>query len=102
MLIRVFATLRMIVGGAKVTVQAGPGNSFLEMLDELVVLHPGLQDQLFRDGELSSRIHVFLNGRDVRYLGGIDMEIPEDGEVLIFPPVGGGRCGVNITACPSG
>ncbi|MBI3957525.1 MAG: MoaD/ThiS family protein [Chloroflexi bacterium] len=91
MQIRVFATLRMIVGGAKVTLRSGPGNTFREMLDELVVLHPGLQDQLFRDGELSSRIHVFLNGRDIRYLGGIDMQIPEDGEVLIFPPVGGGQ-----------
>jgi len=90
MQIRVFATLRMVVGGAKVTLQSGPGNTFRELLDELVSVHPGLQEHLFKDGELSSRIHVFLNGRDIRYLGGIDMQIPEDGEVLIFPPVGGG------------
>ncbi len=35
-------------------------------------------------------IHVFLNGRDIRDLGGMDMPIPEDAQVRIFPPVGGG------------
>lgn len=90
MQVKVFATLRLIVGDSKIQLEAGPGNTFRELLDELVTKYPGLKDELFKDGELSSRIHVFLNGRDIRYLGGLDMEIPEDGEVLIFPPVGGG------------
>jgi molybdopterin converting factor small subunit len=42
-------------------------------------------------GELRSNIHIFLNGRDVRYLGGLEMPIPEHADVCIFPPVGGGR-----------
>ena len=35
-------------------------------------------------------IHVFLNGRDIRYLDGMDMVIPQEAQVRIFPAVGGG------------
>ena len=89
--VRLYATLRPIVGGSKVTLNTGPGATFQQMLDELIARWPDLKTELFdRDGELHNNIHVFLNGRDVRYLGGLEMEIPENAEVRIFPPVGGG------------
>ena len=58
----------------------------------LIERWPALERELLDgNGELHTGIHVFLNGRDVRYLGGLDMVIPESGDVRIFPPVGGGR-----------
>ena len=60
-------------------------------LEELIERYPAMQSELFdAKGALHTGIHVFLNGRDVRYLDGLDMEIPADAEVRIFPPVGGG------------
>lgn len=89
--VRIYATLRPIVGGPKVSLEAGPGNTFRQMLEELIERYPAMQRELFdAEGALHTGIHVFLNGRDVRYLDGLDMEIPEDAEVRIFPPVGGG------------
>lgn len=89
--VRVFATLRPIVGGASVQLDAGPGDSVRSMLEELVRRWPDMERELFdKDGQLHNNIHVFINGRDVRYLGGLDMEIPADAQVRIFPPVGGG------------
>ena len=41
-------------------------------------------------GEVSSYIHIYLNGRDIRYRDGADTVIPEDAELRIFPSVGGG------------
>jgi molybdopterin synthase sulfur carrier subunit len=51
-----------------------------------------LERELFdAQGELRTNIHIFLNGRDVRYLGGLEMPIPENADICVFPPVGGGQ-----------
>ncbi len=102
--VRVYATLRAIVGGPKVTLNSGPGDSFRTLLHELITRWPALQKELFdRNGELHTGIHVFLDGRDIRYLGGMDTPIPEGAEIRIFPPVGGGAAAVlnNGGAAPS-
>ncbi len=92
MQLRVYATLRPIVNGSTITLEAGPGDTFRTLLDELSRKWPALKKELFdTSGQLSTGVHVFLNGRDIRYLGGLDMVIPDDAEVRIFPPVGGGR-----------
>ncbi len=91
MQVRVYATLRPIVGGATVEVAAGPGDTFRNLVEELVQRWPAMQRELFdRDGPLNTGIHILLDGRDIRYLGGRDGTIPSHGEIRIFPPVGGG------------
>lgn len=90
--VRVYATLRPIVGSAVVAVETAPGESFRKLLNEMAERWPRLRGELFdADGELQNRIHVFLNGRDIRYLGGLDMPIPEGAHIRVFPPVGGGE-----------
>ncbi|MGL4650400.1 MAG: ubiquitin-like small modifier protein 1 [Caldilineaceae bacterium] len=92
MQVRVYATLRPIVGGATVHLETAPGASVRTLLDELIVRWPAMQAELFDGaGALHNNIHVFINGRDVRYLGGLDVAIPEGADLRIFPPVGGGR-----------
>lgn len=90
--VRLFATLRPIIGGPAVQVNAGPGDSVRALLDELIERWPAMKKELFDStGQLHNNIHVFINGRDVRYLGGLDMAIPADAQIRIFPPVGGGK-----------
>ncbi|NUQ36401.1 MAG: MoaD family protein [Caldilineales bacterium] len=90
--VRIYATLRPLVGGASaIELVAGPGDTVRAALDELTTRWPQLRAELFdAQGSLSGRIHVFLNGRDVRYLAGLDMPIPPHADLRIFPPVGGG------------
>ncbi len=91
MQVRVYATLRPIVGGATVDVTTAAGDTFRVLLEELVTRWPAMQRELFdREGRLSTGIHILLDGRDIRYLGGLDLPIPAQGEIRIFPPVGGG------------
>lgn len=92
MKVRVYATLRPIVGGKEASLSVGVGDTFRQIIDEMVVRWPALERELFDGkGELRTNIHIFLNGRDVRYLGGLDMPIPENADICIFPPVGGGQ-----------
>ena len=67
------------------------GDTFRQMLDEMLIRWPALERELFdKQGALRTNIHIFLNGRDVRYLDGLDMAIPDKADVCVFPPVGGG------------
>lgn len=90
--VRLFATLRPIVGGPVIQLQTEPGASVRTLLDEMIARYPAMQKELFDgEGKLHNNIHVFVNGRDVRYIGGLDVAIPEGASIRIFPPVGGGR-----------
>ncbi len=91
MKVKLYASLRPLVGGqTSVELETGPGDTIQDMLDELMEKWPALRDELLENGDISSRIHVFLNGREVRYMDGLDMVIPENADLRIFPPVGGG------------
>ncbi len=91
MKVKLFATLRLLVGAREVEVSAGPGDPVGKVLQELVEKYPALKPEIFKeDGTLQDRVHIFLNGRDVRYLNGLDTVIQEGQDLRIFPPVGGG------------
>ena len=92
MKVKIFATLRPLVGADSLELKTGPGDTIADALNEIIERWPQLKPELYGpDGELSNRIHIFLNGRDVRYLDGLDMKIPEGADLRIFPPVGGGQ-----------
>jgi molybdopterin synthase sulfur carrier subunit len=90
-IIRVYASLRQIVGAREVDVPAGEGSTVRDALLALVEKYPGLADSLWQGGDhLSGHVAVLLNGRDLRHLDGLDTRV-EEGDILhIFPPVGGG------------
>jgi molybdopterin synthase sulfur carrier subunit len=92
MKVRVFGTLRMVVGDQKhVEVRVADGASARELLDQLILAYPGLQEKVLRQGgELRGGVGIFVNGRSVRFLDGLDTAIHEGDEVALFPPVGGG------------
>ena len=92
MQVRVFATLRPIVGGARVPVTTTvPGSTVRDLVDEMVTRWPELRPEMVDDqGNLLDRIKIFVNGRYIRYLDNLDTVIPEGANITIFPPVGGG------------
>lgn len=91
MQIRVYATLRQITNAASISLEHGPGDTFRALVDELIATYPAMQKELFNgNGELNTGIHILLDGRDIRYLGGLDSTIPHGAEIRIFPAVGGG------------
>lgn len=92
MKIRVYATLRDIVGGPTVQLDNLTEATVGEMLDHLFVRFPNVREHvLTSNGEMHSAFHVLINGRDARYLDGPETVITPQDEVRIFPPVGGGR-----------
>lgn len=91
MKIKIYATLRDLAQTDVLDVPCQTGDRISDLLRAIVENWPILRPELLdENGELSSRIHLFINGRDVRYLDGVNMPVPEDADIRIFPPVGGG------------
>ena len=91
MQVKVFATLRPIVGGAIVPTTTEPGQTVRVLVDEMITRWPDLRPEMVdTTGKLLQRIQIFVNGRNIIYLNGIETVIPERANISIFPPVGGG------------
>lgn len=91
MQVKLYATLRPIIGGAMAPVETGPGQTVRELVDELVTRWPALRPEMVDEqGNLLQRIQIFVNGRSIAFGDGLATVLPADANVAIFPPVGGG------------
>jgi len=88
--VRIPTPLRSATGGAsEVTVNAG---TVREMVADLERQHPGIQGRICEDsGEIRRFVNVFVGDEDIRFLKGLDTEIPDGSQVSIIPAVAGGR-----------
>jgi molybdopterin converting factor small subunit len=67
------------------------GHSLQQILDALENAHPGLQKRVLDDaGKLRRFVNVYVDGEDVRFLQGLETQVPERSEVAIIPAVAGG------------
>jgi molybdopterin synthase sulfur carrier subunit len=81
--------LRAQTGGNKQIDLAGA--SVGELVTGLVEQYPSLRGQLLTDeGELNRFVNVYVNGQDVRYLGGLATPVEARDEVRLLPAMAGG------------
>jgi sulfur-carrier protein len=67
------------------------GSTVGELLNDLVIRHPDLREQLFTaEGSLHRFVNLYVNGRDVRYLEVLDTPVGERDSVIILPAMAGG------------
>jgi sulfur-carrier protein len=91
MQVRVFATLRDVLGTKQIDVPLDGPATVGAVLENLVQRYPALGRKLWnQDGNLTGSITVMVNGRAVQYLSGLDTQIGPDDNLTLFPPIGGG------------
>jgi MoaD family protein len=67
------------------------GGTVGDAVQALVGRHPGLAEQLLTpEGELHRFVNVYVNGRDVRYLAGLETPIAAQDEIRLLPAIAGG------------
>lgn len=87
--VRIPTQLRTLTGG--VDEVAAAGGTVVEVIDDLERNHPGLRERLVDDsGSLRRFVNVYLDDEDVRFLKGLDTQVPEDSRISIIPAVAGG------------
>jgi MoaD family protein len=90
--VRLFAGLRAVVGQPSIEVEIAPGATVRELIDRLVAEHSGLAPELLDEaGELSRRVSVIVDGRNVVHLPrGFATPLAGPERIHIFPAVAGG------------
>ncbi len=89
--VRLYASLRELAGERDIDVALPDDPIIRDLLRRLVELRPGLSHRLLdEDGNIPRFVNVFVNGRDIRHLGGLDTPVMPDDEVTILPPAAGG------------
>lgn len=87
--VRIPTILRSYTGGAnEVTAE---GSNLTEILASLEANHPGIRARVIDDaGALRRFVNIYVGDEDVRFVGGLDAEVPADAKLSIIPAVAGG------------
>lgn len=87
--VKIPTQLRSLTGGEKEVFASG--GSIAELIDHLETVHPGIKERLLDEsGALRRFVNVYLGDEDVRFLQGIDTEVPDGESISIIPAVAGG------------
>ena len=91
--IKIYATLRDVTGSKTVHLDTASEITVGQMLQELSIKYPNLHAKLHNSatGELYTAIQILINGRDMRYIKGMETIMTVEDDVRMFPPIGGGR-----------
>jgi len=91
MRIRVYGTLRSVVGDKEIDLPTSAKSSARSVLERLLVAYPGLEKKLLREGDtLQGGVQIMVNGRSIQFLDGLDTPLEDSDQLALFPPIGGG------------
>lgn len=87
-LVRYYANLRDVTGKKEEYISADSIYSVLEILKS--EYGDKFTKMLYRDGNLIGNVIIMVNGKNIRFINGLNSKITSGDEVDIFPPVAGG------------
>jgi molybdopterin converting factor small subunit len=92
MKVSMFGTLRLATGGVTETqVHIAGRCTAREALNQLAVTYPGLSQKVFGEGqELKRGLNLFVKGRSIRLLDGLNTLLQEGDDLVLLPLLGGG------------
>ena len=90
---RLFASIRELVESNKYELYVEKGTSLREALIRFInETNPKILDLVIdrKTNQLRDSFAIFIDGKNIRFLNGLDTKIEKDTNIAIFPPVGGG------------
>ena len=86
--VRVPPVLREDAGGER-EVQAS-GETVRELIEDLSTRLPSLGERIYDGEQIRPFVNVYVDGEDVRTLGGLDVPVRENSTVVLLPAMAGG------------
>ncbi len=91
MRVRIYATLRELVGSSAIDLQIPEATDVRRVLQRAGAEYPKLGNKLWDgNGQLNRSIQVLVNGRSILFMSGLETPVQPGDKVDLFPPVGGG------------
>lgn len=85
--IRLFATLRDLIGKKTLTIPFEEGQTVRQLVDDLGALEPKLYNEMVApDGALTGAVRILVRGYNIDDLEGLDTIIKADDQVVLMPP----------------
>jgi molybdopterin synthase sulfur carrier subunit len=88
--VKLFGEFRSAVGRDRVDLELAEGSTCGQALRELAMRSGSLRDLLFEREEFRDHLQVFLNGRNVAHLQGLETSLSAGDVLTFFPPISGG------------
>ena len=89
--IRLFAMLRDVVGDKEIAVPFEDGGTVRELIRAIHDVNPDLAAKIIDEsGQLTGFVNIFVDGRNILFVEGLDTRIAPGVGVNLFPPVAGG------------
>ncbi|HJR44855.1 MAG TPA: MoaD/ThiS family protein [Actinomycetota bacterium] len=86
--VRIPTQLRTLTDGSGEVAAAGA--TLGEVIDDLESRFPGIGERILNAGELRRFVNLYVDGEDVRFLGGLQTPVAAGAAVAIIPAVAGG------------
>ncbi len=87
--VRIPTILRTYTAGAGEV--SADGGTLATVLDSLESSHPGIRARILDDaGALRRFVNIYIGDEDVRFVGGLEAEVPDGTKISIIPAVAGG------------
>jgi molybdopterin synthase sulfur carrier subunit len=91
MRVKLYATLRAIVGEPVVELDLPEGATARDLVGELVRRWPDTEAHVLADGRIARKVNVLVDGRNIRWLPDGEKTVLDPGcKVDVFPPAAGG------------
>ncbi len=87
--VRVPPVLREDAGGAREVRTSG--GTVRELIEDLSAQLPTLGERIYDGEDVRPFVNVYLDGEDIRTLGGLDVPVQEDSTLVLLPAMAGGR-----------
>ena len=87
--VRSFAGFRHILGKER-DIELATGGSVEDLLEALCAAHANLRPMLFGESGLKEDVNIFVAGKNIASLHGIQTKVADGDEVALFPAAIGG------------
>ena len=86
--VRIPPTLRPETGGAREL--TGDGDTVRDVLRDVGDRFPALGARIWENGSLAEYVNVYVDGEDIRTLGGVDAPVRAGSSLILLPAMAGG------------
>ena len=88
--VKFYAHLRNLIGKKMIEVALEEGSIVSNLLDKMI-LDLKIKEVLFDENDvLRPEITILKNGREIKFLKGLETKLSQDDEISVFPMVAGG------------
>lgn len=89
--VRFFATFKQITNQRDIEFSIEEGVTIQQLLNVVFDQYQTLRNKIFdENNELKPWIHILKNGRNIKFLDGMETKITNGDVIALFPPVAGG------------